>query len=70
LFFFFAKTKFFATIKEIFIKTLNFMVRYNNKYEKRERKKLQNRNKKTEIQTGKIAFNSDPWEEKEYKNLT
>lgn len=46
------------------------MVRYNNKYEKRERKKLQNRNKKTEIQTGKIAFNSDPWEEKEYKNLT
>lgn len=46
------------------------MVRYNNKYEKQERKKLQNRNKKTEIETGKVAFNSDPWLEKEYKNLT
>ena len=48
------------------------MVRYNNKYEKNQRKKLQNISKKNEQQTtaGKKEFTTDPWLEKEYKNLT
>lgn len=46
------------------------MVRYNNKHEKKERKKLQNKNKKAEIHSGKIEFNADPWETDEYKNIS
>lgn len=47
------------------------MVRYNNKYEKNQRKKLQNISKKNEQQTtaGKKEFTTDPWLEKEYKDL-
>jgi hypothetical protein len=47
------------------------MVRYNNKYEKNQRKKLQNISKKNEQQVtaGKKEFTTDPWLEKEYKNL-
>lgn len=46
------------------------MVRYNNKHEKKERKKLQNKNKKAEIHSGKVEFNADPWETDEYKNIS
>lgn len=46
------------------------MVRYNNKHEKKERKKLQNKNKKSEIESGKIDFNVDPWDEPQYKENT
>ena len=45
------------------------MVRYNNKYEKSERKKLQRVSNKSEIHSGKVAFNSDPWEEPQYSDL-
>jgi hypothetical protein len=47
------------------------MVRYNNKYEKNQRKKLQNISKKNEDQNvaGKVSFSTDPWLEKQYKDL-
>lgn len=47
------------------------MVRYNNKYEKNERKKIQSVSKKNQDKNkwGKVVFSTDPWEDKEYINL-
>jgi hypothetical protein len=47
------------------------MVRYNNKYEKNQRKKIQNISKKNEQKTtaGKKEFTTDPWLEKQYQDL-
>jgi len=45
------------------------MVRYNNKYEKNERKIIQKVSRKSEIHSGKIKFNSDPWDEHQYNEI-
>jgi len=68
VFFFLLKIAFSIKYKKIFLNIKHFMVRYNNKHEKKERKKLQNRNKKSEIESGKIDFNVDPWDEPQYKD--